>query len=210
MSKQPTAVRVVKGFSQSLPGRTRIFFQRVYFAQMPHPIQKGLGNPFPIALPVATIEAPAQQCIVLRAAAFRVFQHSGIGVDDFIEAAPSRSASTFGFAVRIGNRGMTDFNTNNSPIPGVNGPVTGGGNIPKAGTASLSPGDGRLYPFAGPITPHLPTDPFASYVRPADQIFASVTVLREPNFDVRFFSVELSGWLVPEAEMDRMINALSE
>jgi pimeloyl-ACP methyl ester carboxylesterase len=39
---------------------------------------------------------------------------------------------------------------------------------------------------------------------------SGVTVLREPNFDVRFFSVELSGWLVPEAEMDRMINALSE
>jgi hypothetical protein len=114
--------------------------------------------------------------------------------------------------VRIGNRGMTDFNTNNSPDPGAAGAVSSG--VSKSGVgggrAALSPGDGRLYPFAGPITPQLLTDPFASYVRPAEQIFASVTVLREPNFDVRFFSVELSGWLVPEAEMDRMINALSE
>jgi hypothetical protein len=111
--------------------------------------------------------------------------------------------------VRIGNRGMTDFNTNNSPDPGSAVPVTSPGKV-GVGRASLSPGDGRLYPFAGPITPQLLTDPFASYVRPAEQIYASVTVLREPNFDVRFFSVELSGWLVPEAEMDRMINALSE
>jgi hypothetical protein len=37
-----------------------------------------------------------------------------------------------------------------------------------------------------------------------------VTVLREPNYDVRFFSVELSGWLAGEKEMDSIINALSE
>ena len=209
MSNKATPVRVVRGFSQSLPGRSRIFFQRVYFAQMPHPIQKALGNPFPISLPIATIEAPAQQSIVLRHAAFKVFQHSGIGVDDFVETLPSRSASTFGFAVRIGNRGMTDFNTNNSPDPGAGGAVTSNAKL-GVGRAALSPGDGRLYPFSGPITPQLLTDPFASYVRPAEQILASVTVLREPNFDVRFFSVELSGWLVPEVEMDRMINALSE
>jgi hypothetical protein len=192
-----------------LPGRSRIFFQRVYFAPMPRPIQVGLGNPFPFSLPVATIEAPAQQCIVLREASFKIFQHSGIGVDDFIETVPTRAASTFGFAVRVGNRGMTDFNTNNSPDPGQAGaviaPVKSG-----SGRAGLTPGDGRLYPFAGPITPRLGFDPFASYVRPAEQIFASVTVLREPNFDVRFFSVELSGWLANEAEMDRIINSLSE
>lgn len=202
-------VRIVHGFSSQLPGRSRIFFQRVYFAQMPRPIQKGSGNPFPITLPVATIVAPAQQAIVLRAAAFKVFMHSGIGVDDFVEVTPSRSASTFGFAVRVGNRGMTDFNTNNSPDPGQAGAVAAGANI-KTGRASLSPGDGRLYPFSGLITPHLSTDPFASYIRPKDEILASVTVLREPNFDVRFFSVELSGWLADEAQLDRMINSLSE
>ena len=206
MSKGSTAVRLVHGFTQALPGRTRIFFQRVYFAQMPHPIQKGLGNPFPFQIPIATIEAPSQQCIVLRAAAFKIFQHSGIGIDDFVEVAPSRAASTFGFAVRVGNRGMTDFNTNNSPDPGS---VTVSVNK-SGGQASLTPGDGRLYPFAGLITPHLSTDPFASYIRPSEQIFASVTVLREPNYDVRFFSVELSGWLAGEKEMDRIINALSE
>lgn len=201
-------IRIVHGFTSQLPGRSRIFFQRVYFAEMPHPIQKGLGNPFPFALPVATIEAPAQQCIILRAAAFKVFQHSGIGVDDFIEVNPSRAASTFGFAVRVGNRGLTDFNTNNSPDPGQAGAV--GPVNPKSGRAGLSPGDGRLYPFAGLITPHMSNEPFASYIRPAEQILASVTVLREPNYDVRFFSVELSGWLANEAELDRMINSLSE
>lgn len=202
-------IRIVHGFTQALPGRSRIFFQRVYFAPMPHPIQKGLGNPFPFALPVATIEAPKEQCIVLRAASFKVFQHSGIGVDDFVETVPTRCASTFGFAVRIGNRGMTDFNTNNSPDPGQTGAVTGAVKS-GSGRAGLTPGDGRLYPFAGLITPTLGADPFASYVRPSDQIVASVTVLREPNFDVRFFSVELSGWLANETEMEKIINSLSE
>lgn len=175
---------------------------------MPHPIQKGLGNPFPFPIPVATIEAPTQQCIVLRAASFKVFQHSGIGVDDFVEIAPARAASTFGFAVRVGNRGLTDFNTNNSPDPGQTGAVNAVS--AKTGQAGLTPGDGRLYPFAGLVTPHPGLDPFASYVRPSEQILASVTVLREPNFDVRFFSVELSGWLAAEAEMDKIINSLSE
>ena len=207
--KPISPIRIVHGFTSQLPGRSRIFFQRVYFAQMPHPIQKGLGNPFPISLPVATILAPQQQCIVLRAAAFKVFQHSGIGIDDYVETLPSRSASTFGFAVRVGNRGLTDYNTNVSPDPGNAGAVTVGG--AKAGVgASLSPGDGRLYPFSGLITPHLGSDPFASYIRPGEQINASVTVLREPNFDVRFFSLELSGWLAEEKELERMINALSE
>jgi hypothetical protein len=180
----------------------------VYFAPMPHPIQKGLGNPFPFGLPVATIECPREQVIVLRSAAFKVFQHSGIGVDDFVEVIPSRAASTFGFSVRVGNRGLTDFNTNNSPVPGAAGAIT----TVQAGSgrAGLTPGDGRLYPFAGVITPQLVNDPFASYCRPSEQIQASVTVLREPNYDVRFFSVELSGWLANEAEMDKIINSLSE
>lgn len=209
MAGKATPIRIVGGFSSQLPGRTRIFFQRVYFAQMPHPIQRGAGNPFPFPIPVATIEAPSQQCIILRAAAFKVFQHSGIGVDDYVEVNPSRAASTFGFSVRVGNRGLTDFNTNVSPDPGIVQPVV---TAPKAGVgaAALGPGDGRLYPFAGLITPHLSTDPFASYIRPGEQIFASVTVLREPNFDVRFFSVELSGWLANEDELEKMINKLTE
>jgi len=207
--KPISPIRIVHGFTSQLPGRSRIFFQRVYFAQMPHPIQKGLGNPFPVQLPVATILAPQQQCIILRAAAFKVFQHSGIGVDDYIETPPSRSASTFGFSVRVGNRGMTDYNTNVSPDPGNTGAVAA--NLKASlGQAGVTPGDGRLYPFSGLITPHLSADPFASYIRPGEQIYASVTVLREPNFDVRFFSVELSGWLADEVELDRMINALSE
>jgi hypothetical protein len=205
--REVSPVRIVHGFTAALPGRTRIFFQRVYFAPMPNPIQVGLGNPFPFTLPVATILAPKQQCIVLRAAAFRVFQHSGIGLDDFEEVSPARAASTFGFALKIGNRGISDYNTNLSPDPGVTQPVAqiqGG-----TGQASVTPGDGRLYPFAGLITPHLSNDPYATYVRPADEIRATVTVLREPNYDVRFFSVEMSGWLANETELEKVINSLS-
>jgi hypothetical protein len=112
--------------------------------------------------------------------------------------------------VRVGNRGLTDYNTNVSPDPGQTAAVQSGAKLLGLNSAGLTPGDGRLYPFAGIVTPHLGADPFASYIRPSEQIYASVTVLREPNFDVRFFSVELSGWLADEAELDRMINALSE
>lgn len=206
-------VRIVHGFTSGLPGRDRLFFQRIYFAEMPRPIQRAPGNAYPHPITVATIEAPKNQCIVLRAAAFRVFQHSGIGVNDFVETPPSRTVSYFGFELRIGNRSLTDFNTNISPIPTV--PVgigNGGGNNNQAqanAQANLSPGTGQFYPFSGIVTPNLGGEPFASYVRPGDQIVAKLSILREPNFDVRFFSVELSGWLANEADLDRMVNMLS-
>lgn len=211
MSAAPkvTPIRIVNGFTAQLPGRARIFFQRVYFAQMPRPIQMGVGNAYPRNLDVATIEAPQQQCIILRSASFKIFQHSGIGVDDFIEVNPSRAASTFGFSLRVGNRGLTDFNTNNSPSPVQLQAVAPGVKV-GVGRASLSPGDGSLYPFAGRITPNPDTDPFASYVRPGEQLLAQVSVLREPNYDVRFFSVEMSGWLANEAELDKIVNSLTE
>ena len=207
-----TPVRIVGGFTTALPGRDRIFFNRIYFAPMPYPIQKGTGNPYPFGMDVATIEVPKTQALVVRQVAFRVFQHSGIAVDDYTEVDPARAATNFGFEFKMGNRGMTDFNTNLAPDPGSIAPVGGLGPFPKVvnpAIAGLSPGGGQLFPFAGPITPVLPNESFASYARPQDLVKARVFILREPNFDVRFFSVSISGFLANETDLDRMLDMLS-
>lgn len=198
------AVRIVNGFSFSLPGRTRLFFNRVYFASYPNPVLVAPGQPFPRPVPIATIEAPKEQAIVIRTASFGVYEHSGIGVDDLVETPPSRTASYFGFDLRIGNRGITDFNTNLVPQPAANLPPTGGQGL----VASVGQSGGQLYPFSGMFTPD-GDGTFATYARPGDQIQARIFILRPPNYDVRLFSVKIQGWLANESDLDRMLNMLS-
>lgn len=202
------AVRIVNGFSAALPGRTRLFFQRVYFTAFPSPLIAAPGSPFPKPVDIATIEAPKQQGIVLRTAAFKVYQHTGIGLDDISEVAPSRTAGYFGFDLRIGNRGISDFNTNLVPAPGATAIPVVGGNSPGTSTISTGPGGGQVYPFSGVFTPQGDST-FATYARPGDQIKARAFILRPPNYDARLFSVELQGWLANESELDRMVNMLS-
>lgn len=200
------AVRIVNGFTAALPGRSRLFFQRVYFAPYPVPLIAAPGSPFPKPVDVATIEAPTQQGIVLRTAGFRVYQHTGIGLDDISEVPPSRTAGYFGFDLRIGNRGISDFNTNLVPAGFQPIPVVGA-NV-KLSTISTGPGGGQIYPFSGTLTPQGDST-YATYARPGDLIKARVFILRPPNYDVRLFSVELQGWLANESELDRMVNMLT-
>ena len=201
------AVRIVNGFTAALPGRTRLFFKRVYFAAYPNPLFVAPGQPFPRPVDIATIEAPKEQAIVIRTASFQVYEHSGIGVDDIIETPPSRTASYFGFDLRIGNRGISDFNTNLVPTPGANLPPVSGGQG-GLGSASVGQGGGQLYPFSGMFTPEGDST-FATYARPGDQIKARAFILRSPNYDVRLFSVQIQGWLANESDLDRMLNMLS-
>jgi len=200
------AVRIVNGFTASLPGRSRIFFQRIYFAPYPVPLISAPGSPFPKPVDIASIEAPTQQGIVLRTAAFRVYQHTGIGLDDISEVPPSRTAGYFGFELKIGNRGISDFNTNLVPAGASPVPVVGS-NV-KLSTVSALPGGGQVFPFSGAITPQGDST-FANYVRPGSLISTRAFILRPPNYDARLFSVELQGWLANESELDRMVNMLS-
>jgi hypothetical protein len=50
---------------------------------------------------------------------------------------------------------------------------------------------------------------YAGYAMPGEQIKASVVVFRPPPFDMRFFSVELSGWLANEDDLQRILDDLS-
>lgn len=200
--RKATPVRVVGAFNQALPERTRLFFERIYFAPIPVAFQVAGLPPYPLPLPIATIQAPQYQAIVLREARFRVFQHSGIAIDDFVEVAPTRVFAQMAFELRIGNRGLTDYNTNLT-ARGV--PVSATG---QAVAGAPQAGQGSLFPYAGVATPTVPQQSFASYVRPGDEIKATAFVLRPLLFDARFVAVELSGWIATEKEVDRIIDLL--
>jgi hypothetical protein len=119
-------VRIVNGFTQFLPKRSLLFFQRQFFASYPRPIQFAGLPSFPRGVNIATIQAPVNQGIVIRTVAFRAYQHSGIGVEDIIEVPAARAKTYLGFQFNLGNRGLTDFQTNlvgaGVPIGVVPGP----------------------------------------------------------------------------------------
>jgi hypothetical protein len=54
-----------------------------------------------------------------------------------------------------------------------------------------------------------PTDNFAAYARPGDIIQSTAVVIRPPNFDLRLFEVEISGWIANETEIEKLVDQLS-
>ena len=195
-------VRIQDAFTQFLPARDLLFFQRVYFAPYPRPFQVAGPPNFPVALPLAEIEAPANQVIVIQHVSFRVFMHSGIGVNDIIQVPPSRVTTYFGFQFQIGNRGLTDYSSN---INARGQPVNLGGN---AGTSlPPQPGQSSYYPFAGAS---FPLNNFASYARPRSLISAKILVLQRPEYDTRLFSVEMGGYLLGEGSFDHVMEKLGQ
>lgn len=202
-----TPARVVHGFTQTLPGRTRIFFQRQFFVNYPRPIQQGGGAPFPRTFPIATIRAPARQAIVVNKVEFKAYQHSGVGIEDLAEVPQGRTIGTLGFSFEVGNRGLTDFSTN---LPGTGVPVVfstagqgGQATAPRAG-------QGNTFQGTGLATPSAEGERFAAYARPNDLIVANATVFRPPNYDLRILQVLISGWLADERELDLIIDRLTD
>lgn len=200
--------RLVNGFTAFMPGRSRLFFQRNFFADYPRPIQQGGAAPFPRQITIATIEAPQRQSIVLRTVAFQAYQNTGIGIEDFSAIPSGRAVGTLGFQFLVGNRGLTDFATN---LPGRGVPVSYGTAGVGQGGAGIAPiaGQGSVHQRTGPITPVRTNENYAGYAMPGDELKASVIVFRPPPFDLRFFSVELSGWLANEDDLQEIIDRLS-
>lgn len=197
----PVPVRIVDGFTQFLPAYSRIFFQRVYFAPYPRPLQMGAQTGVPRNVPVFSIQAPKNQGIVVRNINWGVLRVSGIGQDEVILVNPSRVLTYFGLNFAIGNKGLADFNTN---VAAPDVPVLfkglGQGGVP---ISSAQGAQGTTYPFAGNVTP---TDGFyATYAQSNDNITASIRVMRLPNFEAKFFFVSFSGWLAPQNELDRIV-----
>jgi hypothetical protein len=200
-TEQPYPTQVVNGFTSWLPGRTRIFFQRIYFLKYPRPIQMALGAPYPTDRTIFKLRAPQEQVIVFKDVSFKVYIHSGIGNDDVVQISPTRTTTFLGFSFSQGNRGITDYNTNVSAIAGA---VSAG---PNGTTVAPQSGGGSIWPFAGSIVPQ--DDLYAGYIMPNQEFDAKVVLLREPNFDFRIVSCSISGWLVGETQFNAMIDKLT-
>jgi len=202
---QATPVTVQDAYFQFLPSQQLTFFQRAYFANYPIPVAVQGPPPYPRAIQLARISAPAEQAVVLQNSNFKVYEHTGIDPKDVIEVPPSRLVTVFGFQLKVGGRGTTDFNTNltttGEPV------VTNAGKGPQT-VFPPTPGQGSFYPFAGPS--QLGLQSFAAYVRPGQTIEAVVIALRAPPFETKLLSVEIGGFLVPEFQLDRILNRLSK
>lgn len=199
--KKVQQVRVTDAFFQFLPSQQLTFFQRVYFARYPIPLIPGGGPSYPRPIPVCRILAPQQQGIVLQHALFKAYEFSGIDPDDVVEIDPSRLVTVFGFQFAVGNRGTTDLNTNLTARGDVINYSTFGN--PQPGGFAPQPGQGSFFPFGGSQQQAL--NNWASYARPGQNIDATVQVLRPPPYDVRLFSFELGGYLLPEYALDSML-----
>lgn len=198
-------VRVVNGFTTILPGRTRTFFQRQFFAKYPRPIQAGGPPGFPRRVEIARIQAPKRQSIVIRTVDFHAYRTTGIGTDDLREVSRGRSIGTLGFEFSKGNRGLTDFMTN---LPGRGVPVL---LSPGQGGQAAAPiaGQGNTQQGVGRSTPDNPGESFAAYAMPGDLLKATAVVFKPPEFDLRLFEVTISGWLAGEKELETIIDSLS-
>lgn len=200
-----TPVRIVHGFTTRLPGRSRRFFQRNFFAAYPRPIQQAPGNPFPRDVVIAAIEAPARQSIVIRRVSFKAFENTGGQVEDYQQIPDSQTIGTYGFKFLLGNQNIADYITN-LPAATATG-ATFGGQI--SDVVAPRSGQGSVYQGTGIITPTQDADPFAAYAMPGAPIVASAVILRPPPQDVRFFEVNIEGWLAEEKELQSIIDSLS-
>ena len=194
-------VRVLDAYFQFLPSQQLTFFQRPFFAQYPIPVALGGTPPYPRPINLLRLVAPKEACIVLQNSVFKVYEHSGIDPQDIVEVDPTRLVTVFGFQLKVGGRGTLDYQTNLT----VKGAVI---LTPQGFPASPpTPGGGSFYPFGGDSQVGLRN--FASYVRPGQTIEANAIALRAPPFETKLLSVEINGFVVPEFQLDRILNRLS-
>lgn len=203
--KKVDPVRIVNGFTATLPGRARLFFQRQFFADMPRPIQVSGPPGFPRPVPIISFQLPKRQSLVIRTVEFKAFQSGGIGPNDISEVPYGRSVGTLAFQFAVGNRGLTDALTN-LPVQGIPiqyTPTQIGGPV-----APISP-SGNVKQGTGVSTPNARQDMFAGYGMPGDLVTATALVLQPPDFDCRFFQVYIEGWLADEKELQAIIDQIS-
>jgi len=198
-------VQVLNGFWQFLPSKSTTFIDRVYFKNFPRPITK-VGFPsHPFSIPLATLEVPLNQAFILKSFSFRVFQQSGVGVEDIVETPPSRVASYLGFEILVGNQSPFDFNTNvtaRGQVINYN-PAQGPGKVASPPVV----GQGSVFPFSGPVEPL--GEAFATYAQSGQNIIARVWVLREPEFEARMLSVRISGYNLNSSLLQTILSRIS-
>jgi hypothetical protein len=201
---QPVIVK--DGFLQTLPPRALIFFQRAYFANYPRPLQKAGLPSYPFPVQIASILAPDRQAIIFRSSVFKVYQNTGIAPGDQIEVPRSRVATYFGFQTQLGQSGIVDFNTNLNATGQVLAFNPAKAQLLQNAVAP-TPGQGSYYPFPGNAQAGLTN--FAYYVRPGQQMQFNAIILRPPPYEATQFSVEISGYNVAEAVLEKVLGRLS-
>lgn len=197
-------VRLTHAFTQLLPPRSFQFFQRAYFRNYPRPLQQGSKPPFPVPINIARIEVPPNQALVFQSSVYRVYEASGIGIDDVVEVEDGRTVGVFGFSTQIGNRGLIDFSTN---VTANGDPVVWNPAQQLGATQPPQVGAGRIYPFTGKSQGDLQN--FAFYAQSGEGIDLTAWVMRAPPFDTRKFSVEVSGYLVGQAHLQKILDMLA-
>jgi hypothetical protein len=205
VSRPVVTAQIVNGFWQFLPAKSTVFLNRIFFRNYPKPLFVGNLPPFPVPLPVVKLVVPQNQAFLIKNFGFKVYQQSGIGVEDITEVPAARVASYFGFEVKVGNRSPYDMVTN----------VTARGQVinykPSQGAAGLSvppvPGQGTAFPFSGTNNPL--GEGFASYAMSGDAIELTVQVLREPPFDVRMMSAEFSGYNMDQRILQTILSRIT-
>lgn len=198
-------VRLTHAFTQFLPPRSFVFFQRAYFRSYPRPLQYGGKAPFPVPIPLMKIQVPPQQGLVFQRSVFKVYESSGVGTDDVVEVEAGRTVGTFGFSTEIGSRGLVDFSSN---LTANGDPVVWNPAQTLTPTQPPQVGAGRIYPFSGNAQQGL--ENFASYAQPGQEIICTAWVLRAPPFDTRQFSVEISGYLVGWVQLQEVLDKLAK
>lgn len=187
--KSVSSTQIVNGFWQFLPGKSTIFMSRIYFRNYPKPLFVGKLPPFPAPLPIMKLVVPSQQAFILKSFEFNVYEQTGIGAENLVAVAPSRTASYFAFEVKVGNRSPYDLNTNVSARGQV---INYNPSVNNAISSPPSPNQGTAFPFAGPNNPL--GENFASYAQAGDAIELTALVLREPPYDVRMLSAQFGGY----------------
>jgi hypothetical protein len=199
-------IRVVEDFVSRVPGRTVRFFQRQFFADYPRPIQQAGTAPFPARFTIAKLVLPQRQSLVLRSVSFQAYQHSGIGIDDLDRVPPGRAVGTFGFDFTMGNQALTDYQSN-QPGSGV---VAQYGQPQFIAPTGPKAAQGGTIQGLGQATPGIGTNElnWAAYGMPGQAIVATAVVFRPPSYDLRVFEVSLSGWLMEQSLLEKLIDTL--
>lgn len=199
-------VEVTHGFFQTLPESGTNFLNRIFFKVIPKPLFVGTLPPYPFPIPILKLVVPPQQGWILKHFSFKVFQNTGIGVEDIVEVPPSRVTTYFAFEVKIDNRGIYDFATNvNARGQAIN--YGGAGNSTNnIAPPTPTPGQGTLFPFAGENQPV--GDQFATYAVSGQLIELTAYILKEPEFEARSVSAQCDGINLNQVDLQKILRRI--
>ena len=202
-------VNLVNGFFQFLPPKSLPFFRRSYAIRPSRPLIPALAIPpsFPRVLPIAQIQVPRQQVLVLQDVVFTAFRLSNVDPTDYTPLTPLENKRLLGFvgySFSIGGRSLVDGNTNIGSAANSGVPTSGGGGeIPTVGGVGATSANSALITYQGSMAEG--NRGFAGYGRPNQTMIAAAVFLRPPPFEVARFTVDIAGYTLNETHFDSLM-----